>query len=92
MIDNRHILRNLILDLYKEDAAVANDDKLLISRVWLKKGWSEGRTLYENMRLMPNPGTIIRTRAKLVEKGLIKSSESVQLKRNCYANQVARSI
>lgn len=91
MINGRGIRRK-ILKLYGEDMSVAGDDALLISRVWAGEGWTSSRTLYENLRHVSSPESIRRTRAKLVEEGLMKPSDKAQALRRENFKQVLRSI
>lgn len=55
----------------------ADDDKLLISMVWIEEGWDNSQTLYGNLKRLSSPETIRRTRQKLQQDGLIKPSEKV---------------
>lgn len=71
-------LRKKILRLYGEDTTVADDDLLLISRVWAMEGWEKDLSIYQNLKHVTNPASIIRQRAKLIEEGKIKASEPVQ--------------
>lgn len=72
------LLRNEILDIYKNNKDVASDDKLLIATVWKRHGWNANLDLYENLRNMPSPETIRRTRQKLVAEGLMQPSEKAK--------------
>lgn len=74
-------LRNEILDIYHLEPNVANDDKLLIARVWDRHGWSNDRSLYDNLKLVPSAESIRRTRQKLVAEGLMTTSEKATEKR-----------
>ena len=74
---NSRGMRKQILKLYGEDMQVANDDKLLISRIWAMEGWTCDRSIYQNLLHVSSPETIRRTRARLVEEGLIKPSKEV---------------
>lgn len=89
---NSKTIRKKILKLYGEDTNVANDDILLISRIWAGEGWTSGRSLYENLKHVTHPETIRRTRAKLVEEGKIKPSDKAQQLRRENFKQVLRSI
>ena len=91
MINSKN-MRRKILKLYGEDLKVADDDSLLISRIWASEGWNRDRSLYENLKHVSSPETIRRTRAKLVEEGKIKVSEAVIEARQLKFKQVLRSI
>lgn len=68
-------MRNKILRAVHREPRVADDDKLLISKIWEVEGWDYTLSLYENLRRVSSPETIRRTRQKLVEEGLVKPSE-----------------
>lgn len=74
-------LRKEIQNVYIEDNAVADDDKLLIAKIWARHGWDCGKSLYENLNEMPSAESIRRTRQKLVAEGLMKTSDNVREKR-----------
>lgn len=52
----------------------ADDDKLLVAKVWERLGWDYNKSIYENLAVLPSSDTITRARRKLVEEGLIKPS------------------
>lgn len=81
-------MRDKILKLVKKDARCANDDKLLIAAVWWNEGWRD-KELYKHLKSVSSPETIRRTRAKLVEEGLITPDEKTQRARDD-AEQQAR--
>lgn len=74
-------LRNEILTIYQLDKRVADDDKLLIAKVWFRHGWNYNEDLYENLLKMPSAESIRRTRQKLVAEGLMEVSDSAREKR-----------
>ena len=71
---NSDNIRAKIRKAYYKDNRVADDDALLLSEVWKASGWDKEKTLLQNLRAMPSPETIRRTRQKLVAEGLIKPS------------------
>lgn len=81
-------MRQKILSLVKADPRCANDDKLLIAKVWWTEGWHD-KELYDHINKVSSSETIRRTRAKLVEEGLITPNEKVQQARE-QAEQKAR--
>ena len=73
---NSENVRAKIRRAYFKNNKVADDDALLLSEVWKMSGWDSSKTLLENLRKVPSPETIRRTRQKLVSEGLISSSMS----------------
>lgn len=73
---NTENIRAKIRRAYYKDNRVADDDALLLNEVWKASGWDNNKTLLQNLRTMPSPETIRRTRQKLVAEGLIKPSAS----------------
>lgn len=71
-LDMRHKILNTIADMPE----AANNDKLLISLIWEKEGWTYDKGILWNLHHVSSPETIRRTRQKLVEEGLIKPSEA----------------
>lgn len=71
---NSDNIRAKIRRAYYKNNKVADDDALLLSEVWNASGWDKEKTLLQNLRAMPSPETIRRTRQKLVAEGLIKPS------------------
>jgi hypothetical protein len=80
MINSKNI-RKKILVAYMCDKKVADDDSLLIAKIWERCGWDNSKSLVDNLRAMPNPETIRRTRQKLVSEGLIIPSEDATERR-----------
>ena len=70
-----------VINEYRKDNSVADDDKLLIARIWENHGWNYGKSVYENLSNMPSAESIRRTRQKLVADGTIKQSEKSVEKR-----------
>jgi hypothetical protein len=73
---NSDNIRAKIRKAYYKNNKVADDDALLLNEVWKASGWDNSKTLLQNLRTMPSPETIRRTRQKLVAEGLIKPSMS----------------
>lgn len=69
-------MRSKILGVIREIPAAANNDKLLIAKIWYLEGWNKQKDVYENLKSVSSPETIRRTRQKLVEEGLVKPSVS----------------
>lgn len=74
-------MREIILSAYYNNPRVADDDDLLLSIVWKKRGWSNDKSLLENLRSMPSSETVRRTRQKLVSEGLMTPSVSAMERR-----------
>lgn len=70
-------MRDRIVALVRNNPDLANDDKRLIAAIWYLEGWRDV-DLYANLKKVSSPETIRRTRAKLVEEGLIKPSKEAQ--------------
>lgn len=77
---NNKPTREIILEVIAADPRAADDDALLIAKVWYMKGWKDPN-LYKLIKSVPNPETIRRTRAKLVEEGKITPSAKAQAAR-----------
>lgn len=74
---NNKTMRKQILDAVKISPSLADDDKKLIATIWWMEGWRDS-DLYKKLCQVSSPETIRRTRARLVEEGLIKPSEKTQ--------------
>lgn len=74
---NEKPMRDRIVALVRNNPDLANDDKRLIAAIWYLEGWRDV-DLYANLKKVSSPETIRRTRAKLVEEGIIKPSKEVQ--------------
>lgn len=78
---NSENIRAKIRRAYFKDKRVADDDALLLAIVWDMSGWERNAPLLTNLRKMPSPETIRRTRQKLVAEGLITPSASATNRR-----------
>lgn len=74
---NNKPMRDRIEALVKQNPALADDDKKLIASIWYLEGWTD-KDLYDKLKSVSSPETIRRTRAKLVEEGVIKPSKEVE--------------
>ena len=74
---NNKPMRDTITALVRSNPALANDDKRLTAAIWYLEGWKDV-DLYTNLKKVSSPETIRRTRAKLVEEGIIKPSKEVE--------------
>lgn len=71
---NTENMRDKIIRLCKTNPKLADDDKRLIANIWWGEGWHDTE-LYEKLKSVSSPETIRRTRAKLVQEGVITPSE-----------------
>lgn len=65
----------LIYQIIKNNPGVQNDDSKLIAAVWRYEGWSDNKSLEDNISKVTRPETITRARRKLHEEGHIKYSK-----------------
>lgn len=73
-INTKDMRHKILRAVYKEPKC-ADNDKLLIAKIWEYEGWDYTLSVYENLRNVSSPETIRRTRQKLVSEGRIKPSE-----------------
>ena len=88
---NNKPMRDTIKRLVNADPTLADDDKRLIASVWYLEGWNDAG-LYDKLKSVSSPETIRRTRAKLVEEGIIKPSAKTQEARYQDYKQARMSI
>ncbi len=74
-------IKKEILQLYRLDKTVVEDDKRLIANVWHRYGWDQSKDLLTNLNKVPSAETIRRTRQKLHQDGLIEYSDQVEERR-----------
>lgn len=73
---NSKPMRKRIKELYDKDPTYADDDLRLIATIWYQDGWRDPELL-KKLRSVSTPENIRRTRAKLREEGVIKTSKDV---------------
>lgn len=78
---NTKDMRSKVLKWVAYYPKAAEDDKLLISLIWMDEGWATGLPLLDNLRRVSSAETIRRTRQKLQQEGLIRPSEKTTEKR-----------
>lgn len=88
---NNKPMRDTIKRLVRANPELADDDKRLIASIWYIEGWTDPE-LYEHLKAVSSPETIRRTRAKLVEEGVIKPSQKTQEARYQEFKQARMSI
>ena len=69
---NQHKKLQLVLLTIQETPEAANDDALLMSKIWEKEGWNPDLSLYENLKRVSRPETITRRRRQAHQLGLIE--------------------
>jgi hypothetical protein len=90
-------IERLILSIYKQRPEAVNDDALLIAIIWSHLGWDKEKSLYENIKNMPRPTSITRSRRTLHERGEIKYSPAIEDRRfkeymECTAEYAKKSV
>lgn len=86
---NKAKLQQTILLLYNEDRTIVNDEVRLLEQVWLKYGWDENKSLYDNMVRMPRAESVARRRRELHQLGLIEySDDALKLRTDAYNNEI----
>lgn len=89
---NSENIRNKIQRAYYKNSKVADDDVLLLNEVWKASGWDNSKTLLQNLRNMPSPETIRRTRQRMVSEGIIKTSMSATERRYASWKRVRKEL
>lgn len=89
---NSDNIRAKIRKAYYKNNKVADDDALLLNEVWKASGWDNSKTLLQNLRAMPSPETIRRTRQKLVAEGLINPSATATDRRYATWKRVRKEL
>jgi hypothetical protein len=81
--------QQLVLNAIKNCPEAANNDALLLEQVWKNEGWSQDRSLYENLCSVTRPETISRRRRELHDMGLIEYSDKADTERfEAFKNEV----
>ena len=89
---NSKDMRAVVRKAYFKNSKVADDDALLLAEVWKAFGWDKSKSLLQNLRNMPSPETITRTRRKLITEGLIKPSMSATERRYKSFKQARKAL
>ena len=89
---NSENIRNKIQRAYYKNPKVADDDALLLCEVWKMSGWDKEGTLLRNLRTMPSPETVRRTRQKMVAEGILKPSASATDRRYASWKRVRKEL
>lgn len=66
-----------VLRIINQDSVYAEDDQLLITRIWHSEGWNDKDALYVNLKRVTSASTIKRARRHLHQMGLIQYPEKV---------------
>ena len=87
-LERKMKLIDLVVKICNEYPEAANDDCVLLEQVWYAQGWSENRSLLENLRKVSRPESVSRRRREAHIKGLIEYSEEVDAERyEAYQNE-----
>jgi hypothetical protein len=65
---NQGSILALVVSVIKECPEAANDDVILLERVWKAEGWDDRMSLFDNLCRVSNPESITRRRAFLSER------------------------
>lgn len=68
--------QRLVYEVIQEFPDAANNEVLLLEQVWLREGWNENRSLYDNLSRVSRPETLSRRRRELYNMGLINYSDN----------------
>ena len=85
-------MKDMILSLYKKDKTVVEDDKRLMANIWTLSGWDSNKGLLTNLKAVPSPETIRRTRQKLHQDGLIEYSGATEERRYEASKEVREEL
>ena len=85
-------MKDMILSLYKKDKTVVEDDKRLMANIWTLSGWDNNKDLLTNLKAVPSPETIRRTRQKLHQDGLIEYSGATEERRYEASKEVREEL
>ena len=72
---NKNKIEQVILDLYRNNKDIVNDDTILLEKVWYAFGWDDNKSLYDNLSRVPRPESITRRKRELRETWLIEYSQ-----------------
>lgn len=73
--------QQLVYQAILDNPRAADDDAILLEEVWTREGWSQHRSLYENLCSVTRPATIVRRRRELQVMGLVKASDEAEKRR-----------
>jgi len=81
--------QQFVLDVINANDGVQNDEAYLIAAVWRTQGWSDHRSLEDNIRFAMHPESISRRRRDLFNFGLIKySDKAMQTRTEAFKNEL----
>ena len=72
---NRRKIESIIIECYEHDKDIVNDRTALLAQVWRKYGWSDERTLEQNLSKLPSTESVSRCLRALHEDGVVQYSE-----------------
>lgn len=89
-MNHRKKLR-LVVSVIEAFPEAADDDTILLSRVWEKEGWDYNKDLLTNMRQVSRSETITRRRRQAFNMGLIKySPKAMKNREKAFKNERER--
>lgn len=81
--------QKLVYAVIQDYPQAANDDAMLLERVWQREGWDESKSLYWNLSRVTRPETISRRRRELFNLGLIEySAEAEETRQEAFKNEL----
>jgi hypothetical protein len=81
-------LQQQVYRLIQENDGIQNDDADLVAAFWRQEGWSDNRSLEENIRRVTRGETICRRRRELHDMGLITySPEALKSRTVAFRNE-----
>ena len=88
---NSDEMRRKVINICKARPDAANDDLLLVALAWYMEGWDDPQ-LYEKLKAHSSAATLLRTRRKLVEEGIIKVDPAVRAARQSEIKKVKKAL
>ena len=80
--------QKLVYDVIQEFPEAANNDAVLLEKVWLREGWDESKSLYWNLSRVSRAETITRRRRELYNLKLITySTDALERREEAYINE-----
>ena len=84
-------MQRLVLKACRAQPEAIDDDAVLQATVWLMEGWSDQRSLLENLRALPRAESLSRRRRELVGLGILEPSDEANAKRHeAFVNELER--
>lgn len=85
---NKQKLLDLVVEVCNTVPEAANNDVILLEQIWLRQGWNENRSLYDNLSKVSRSESITRRRREAYNKGLIQySQKSLEERTDAFKNE-----